>query len=134
MQKWKLIAASLAAVAAISLLAFQFFGRWTDRAPTYDWECAKCQHRFRHSVPNAASDLPVIECPKCKAPSAERLMHYQCRNCWTKYDLRGAKATLANIVCPGCRSRAARDLDHPIPGDDEPVEGGKPFPGNNAGK
>src|SRR5262245_59486119 len=120
MQKWRLIAASFAAIAAVSLLAFQFFPRRTDRAPTYDWECAKCESRFRQPVRDAASELPVIDCPKCKARSAERLMHYQCRNCWTKYDLRGTKANLANIICPSCRSRAARDLDHPIPGDDEP--------------
>ena len=71
----------------------------------------------------------AIVCPKCKGKTAERIMHYQCRKCWTKYDLRGSKATLANIICPACGSRAARDLDHLIPGDDEPVEGGKPFPG-----
>ena len=56
-------------------------------------------------------------------------MHFQCRKCWKKYDLRGSQATLANIICPACSSRAARDLDHLIPGDDEPVEGGKPYPG-----
>ncbi len=78
---------------------------------------------------NAPADVPVILCPKCKAESAERIMHYQCRKCWKKFDLRGAQATLANLVCPTCSSRAARDLDHLIPGDDEPVEGGQPYPG-----
>ena len=78
---------------------------------------------------NAAADRAVMECPKCKVTAAERIMHYQCRKCWTKYDLRGSKATLANIICPACGSRAARDLDHLIPGDDEPVEGGQPYPG-----
>jgi hypothetical protein len=38
------------------------------------------------------------------------------------------QAALANIVCPACAGRAARDLDNPIPGDDEPVEGGLPKP------
>ena len=56
-------------------------------------------------------------------------MHYQCRKCWKKYDLRGSQATLANMICSACQSRAARDLDNPIPGDDEPVEGGIPNPG-----
>jgi rRNA maturation endonuclease Nob1 len=55
-------------------------------------------------------------------------MRYQCRNCWTKYELRGSKASLQNMICHSCGSRAARDLDHPIPGDDEPIDGGKPNP------
>jgi DNA-directed RNA polymerase subunit RPC12/RpoP len=64
----------------------------------------------------------VTQCPKCKAQTAERVMHYQCRKCWHQYNLRGSQATLANIICPACGSRAARDLDHPIPGDDQPVQ------------
>jgi putative FmdB family regulatory protein len=129
MQKFKLIAAIAVAVTAVTVLLFRILPGSAGRAPTYDWQCAQCQHRFRHTVRDAASDRPVMNCPKCKAAAAERIMHYQCRKCWRKYDLRGSQATLANMVCPGCGSRAARDLDHPIPGDDEPVEGGQPYPG-----
>jgi hypothetical protein len=46
-------------------------------------------------VQNAAADLPIITCLKCKAKTAEREMHFQCRKCWNKYNLRGAQATLA---------------------------------------
>ena len=124
----KLLAAALLAVAAVVILGRQFRPNPANRTPTYDWQCAKCQHQFRRPVRDAASDRPIIECPKCKAPAAERIMHFQCRKCWQKYDRRGAQARLENIICPACGSRAARDLDHPIPGDDEPVEGGEPFP------
>jgi putative FmdB family regulatory protein len=129
MPKLKLVVVALGAAAAVILLIYRILPGSADRTPTYDWQCAQCQHQFRHPVRDAAADRPVIECPKCKATAAERLMHYQCRKCWRKYDLRGAQATLANVVCPACGSRAARDLDHPIPGDDEPVEGGQPYPG-----
>jgi putative FmdB family regulatory protein len=128
MQKWKAIGALVFAIGAVSILIYQLVPGRGDRPPVYEWSCSKCGHQFRQAVRLAAEDLPVIDCPKCKTASAERLMHYQCRNCWTKYDLRGSKATLANIVCPSCRSRAARNIDHPIPGDDEPIEGGKPNP------
>ena len=114
---------------AVSWLAYRYLPARFNRAPTYDWQCSQCQYRFRQSVQNAAADLAIIACPKCKAKTAERNMHFQCRKCWHKYDLRGAQATLSNLVCPRCGSRAARDLDHPIPGDDEPVEGGQPYPG-----
>ena len=73
--------------------------------------------------------MPIIHCPKCKTKAAEREMHFQCRKCWNRYDLRGSQAILSNLICPRCGSRAARNLDHPIPGDDEPVEGGQPYPG-----
>jgi DNA-directed RNA polymerase subunit RPC12/RpoP len=118
---WALIVAAAGGI-------FWIFGRSSDRVPSYDWECAKCHYHFRKAIRDAASDLPVIDCPKCHAPAAERVMHYQCRKCWKKYDLRGNQAVLANIVCPACASRAVRDLDNPIPGDDEPVEGGLPKP------
>ena len=98
-------------------------------APTYDYQCTNCGYTFRYTVHNTAEDRPIIECPKCKAMAAERMMHFQCRKCWTKFNLPGPKATLANLVCPNCGSRAVRDLDNPIPGDDTPVEGGKPYPG-----
>lgn len=128
MQKWRLLAAALAATVAAGVLVYRLLPRSADRIPTYEWQCAGCQHRFRQSVPDAAADRPVIACPKCKGVLAERIMHYQCRKCWAKYDLRGSQATLANMVCPACGSRAARNLDQPIPGDDEPVEGGQPRP------
>jgi len=129
MRKWRLLAALVVAAAALALLVSRLLPGSAGRVPTYDWECARCQYHLRHRVANAAADLPVITCPKCKTKSAERVMHFQCRKCWKKYDLRGSQATLANIICPACSSRAARDLDHLIPGDDEPVEGGKPYPG-----
>jgi len=129
MQKSKLLAAAVLAAVAVTVLLCQFLPSSADRTPTYDWQCAQCQYQFRRPVRDAAADRPVIECPKCQATAAERLTHYQCRKCWNKYDLRGSQATLANIVCPACGSRAARNLDHLIPGDNEPVEGGKPYPG-----
>jgi putative FmdB family regulatory protein len=128
MHKWKLPIAFVVAAVAVAILAISILPSLTSRTPTYDWQCAQCQHRFRLAVPDAAADVPVVTCPQCNAQAAERLMHFQCRNCWNKYDLRGSQASLANIVCPECGSRAARDLDHPIPGDDEPVEGGQPYP------
>lgn len=129
MKSLKLLAVSVLAVAAVAFLVYQLRPGSAYRAPTYDWQCSKCQYQFRFTVRDAASDRPVIDCLKCKALAAERIMHYQCRKCWHKYDLRGTQAKLANIVCPSCGSRAARDLDHLIPGDNEPVEGGKPYPG-----
>ena len=129
MKNLKLPAVAVLAAAAVAVLVYQLLPGSAARTPTYDWQCAKCQYQFRLPVRNAAADRPVIECPKCQAAAAERIMHYQCRKCWKKYDLRGSKASLANIICPACGSRAARDLDHLIPGDDEPVEGGQPYPG-----
>lgn len=128
MRKWKFLASLLLAAAALAFLGYRILPELKRKAPTYDWECNQCHYRFRHTVASVAADLPQIDCPKCKAATAERIMHYQCRKCWKKYDLRGSKATLANIICPGCGSQAARDLDHPIPGDDEPIDGGLPFP------
>jgi putative FmdB family regulatory protein len=127
MKTLKLLAATVLAVGAAVVLVRQLWPNPADRAPTYDWQCAKCQYHFRLPVRDAAADRPVIECPKCKTATAERVMHFQCRKCWGKYDRRGTQAKLENIVCPACGSRAARDLDHPIPGDDEPVEGGQPY-------
>lgn len=129
MKNLKLLAVAVLAAGAVAVLVYRLLPGSTARTPTYDWQCAKCQYQFRLAVRNAAADRAVMECPKCKATAAERIMHYQCRKCWKKYDLRGSKATLANIICPACGSRAARDLDHLIPGDDEPVEGGQPYPG-----
>ena len=129
MQKLKLLAGAVFAAAAVALLVYQIRPGSANRAPTFDWQCSQCQHQFRLPVRTAAADLPIMECPKCKAPAAERIMHFQCRNCWKKYDLRGANTTRGHIVCPACGSGSARDLDNPIPGDDTPVDGGKPFPG-----
>jgi putative FmdB family regulatory protein len=129
MERTKFAMAFVLVAAAIGLLVYRLLPGPGGETPVYDWECAKCQTRFREGVVNAAADVPVIDCPKCKTKSAERVMHFQCRQCWKKYDRRGSQATLAQIVCPACGSRAARDLDHPIPGDDEPVEGGQPYPG-----
>ena len=129
MQKLKLLAGAVFAIAAVAFLVYQIRPGSANRAPTFDWQCSKCQHQFRLPVRTAAADLPVMECPKCKALAAERIMHFQCRNCWKKYDLRGANTTRGRIVCPACGSGSARDLDNPIPGDDTPVDGGKPFPG-----
>jgi len=129
MRRLKMVSVAIAAAAAVASLVYQLLPGLGSRAPTYDWKCSKCQYQFRLPVRDATADRSVIECPKCKALAAERIMHYQCRSCWSKYDLLGTNAILAKIVCPTCGSLAARDLDHPIPGDDEPVEGGKPYPG-----
>src|ERR1700722_5330743 len=130
MKKLKLIVAAVLAATAVAVLAFEFRQGPQDQSRSYDYQCTHCQYQFRRLVKNGMDDPAVMECPKCKEMAAEKIMHYQCRKCWTKYDLRGAQAKLANIVCPACGSRAARNLDHPTPGDNEPVEGGKPFPGN----
>jgi predicted nucleic acid-binding Zn ribbon protein len=129
MQKLKLLGGAVLAVAAVALLVYQIGPSSANRVPTFDWQCAKCQYQFRLPVRTAAADLPVMECPKCKALAAERIIHFQCRNCWKKYDLRGANATRGHIICPACGSGSARDLHNPIPGDDTPAEGGKPYPG-----
>ena len=128
MQQLKLLGGGVLAAAALALLVYQMWPNSANRAPTFDWQCSKCGYQFRLSVRDAASDLPVIQCPKCKALAAERVMHFQCRNCWKKYDLRGSNTTRGHIVCPACGSPSARDLDNPIPGDDTPVDGGKPYP------
>ena len=129
MRTLKLIAVMVLAIAAVAFLVYQIRPGSANRTLTFDWQCTKCQHQFRLPVRDAASDRPVIECPKCKALAAERILHLQCRNCWKKNDLRGANTTRGHIVCPACGSGSARDLDNPIPGDDTPVDGGKPFPG-----
>ena len=129
MRKWKLFGSLALTATAVSFLVFRVLPMLSPHAPTYDWQCARCQYHFRQPVENAAADLAVIVCPKCKEKAAEREMHFQCRRCWKHYNLRGSQATLAHIVCPGCGSRAARDLDHSIPGDDQPIEGGQPYPG-----
>ena len=129
MKSLKLLAVAVFAAGAVALLVYQLGLGSAYRAPTYDWQCSKCQYQFRLPVRNAAADLPIIACPKCRATAAERIMHFQCRKCWHKYDLRGSNATRGHIACPDCSSGSARDLDHLIPGDDDPVEGGKPYPG-----
>jgi putative FmdB family regulatory protein len=128
MQKLKLLAGAVLAVAAVAFLVYQIRPGSANRVPTYDWQCTKCQHLFRLPVRDAASDRPVIECPKCKALAAERILHLQCRNCWKKYDLRGANTTRGHVQCPACGSGSARDLQNPMPGDDTPADGGKPYP------
>ena len=130
MPRLKLLAGTVLAVAAVVFLVYQIRPGTASRAPTFDWQCTKCQYQFRWPVRDAASDRPVIECPKCKALAAERILHLQCRYCWKKYDLRGANTTRDHIRCPACGSSSARDLDNPMPGDDTPTEGGKPYPGN----
>jgi putative FmdB family regulatory protein len=130
MQRWKLIGAVFLAVAAVGVLVYRVLPGREGGVPTYEWQCARCQHRFRHAIRDAASDLPVMACPACGAEAAGRIVRYQCRKCWAKYQRVGVQATLANVVCPECGSRAARDLDNPIPGDSEPVDGGAPFPGD----
>jgi len=129
MQKLKLLGGSVLAIAAVAFLVYQIRPSSVNRVPTFDWQCTKCQYQFRLPVRDAAFDLPVIACPKCKALAAERILHLQCRNCWKEYDLRGANTTRGHIICPACGSGSARDLDNLIPGDDTPVEGGKPYPG-----
>src|SRR5262245_24225128 len=95
MQRLKLFPVAVLTAVAVGVLVYQLLPGATNRTPTYDWQCAQCQYRFRSAVRDAAADRPVIDCPKCKALSAERLMHFQCRKCWGKYDLRGTQATLA---------------------------------------
>ena len=129
MQRLKLVAGLALAGAALALLTYRILPGSANRTPTFDWQCTKCQYQFRLPVRDAASDRPVIECPKCKTLAAERILHLQCRNCWHKYDLRGSNTTRGHITCPACGSRSARDLDNPMPGDDTPAEGGKPYPG-----
>ena len=129
MQKLKLVAGAALAVAAVTFLVYQFRPNPANQVPTFDWQCSKCGYQFRLPVRDAASDRPVIECPKCKALAAERIMHFQCRKCWRKYELRGSGTTRGHIICPACGSGSARDLDNPMPGDDTPAEGGKPYPG-----
>ena len=107
------------------------YGGGSEKPPVYEWQCSQCQYLFHHDVADAASDRPVIECPKCKEVSAERIMHFQCRMCWKKFDLSGWQATRIGIVCPDCGNRIVRDLDNPIPGDDRPLEGGQPNPENS---
>lgn len=129
MQKLKMLAGAVLVIGAIALLVHQLRPSAANRDSTFAWQCAKCQYQFRSPVRTAVEDKPVIQCPKCKALAAERIMHFQCRNCWHKYDLRGTNTTRNNIVCPACGRRSARDLENPIPGDDTPVDGGKPYPG-----
>jgi DNA-directed RNA polymerase subunit RPC12/RpoP len=129
MKKLKLVAVAVAAATAVAVLVYELPPGAADPSRTYDYQCAHCQYQFRRFVKDGTEDPAVMECPKCKEMAAEKIMHYQCRKCWAKYELRGARASLANMVCPACGSRAARNLDHLIPGDNEPVEGGKPFPG-----
>ena len=129
MQKLKLLAGAVLAVAALALLVHQLRPSPANRTPSFEWQCSKCQYEFRLPVRTAAEDKPVIQCPKCKALAAERIMHFQCRNCWHKYDLRGSNTGRGSIKCPGCGGGSARDLDNPVPGDDTPVDGGKPYPG-----
>jgi putative FmdB family regulatory protein len=121
------------AVAVIIIGAYWFLYGGSEKPPVYEWQCSQCQHLFYHDVIDAASDRPVIECPKCKTVSAERIMHFQCRMCWKKFDLPGRQATRwsTSIACPDCGSRMVRDLDNPVPGDDRPVEGGQPNPENS---
>jgi DNA-directed RNA polymerase subunit RPC12/RpoP len=129
-KKLKLAAAAILAAAGVAALVYELRQGPQDQSRTYDYQCTNCQYRFRRHVKSGIEDMAVIECPKCKQIAAEKIMHYQCRKCWTKYDLRASHASLANVVCPACGSRAARNLDHLIPGDNEPAEGGKPYPGD----
>jgi putative FmdB family regulatory protein len=129
-KKLKLAGAAILAAVATAGLVYELRQGPQDQSRTYDYRCNNCQYQFRRQIKNGIDDAPLIECPKCKQVKAEKIMRYQCRKCWTKYDLRATEASLANVVCPACGSRAARNLDHLIPGDNEPVEGGKPYPGD----
>lgn len=99
-----------------------------DKPPVYEWLCSECQYKFEQPVVNAAADRPVIQCPKCNKLTAQRIMHFQCRMCWEKFDLPGWQATRFSLACPACGSTIVRDLDNPVPGDDKPAQGGKPNP------
>jgi putative FmdB family regulatory protein len=121
----------LVVVAVIAIATYWLFFGHRKKTPVYEWQCSKCQHLFKRPVANAAADRPVIECPECGAFSAERIMHFQCRMCWEKFDLPGWKATRFYLACPACGSTIVRDLDNPIPGDDKPAQGGKPNPEND---
>jgi len=58
MQKLKLLAGAVLAVAAVAFLVYQIRPGSANRVPTYDWQCTKCQHLFRLPVRDAASDRP----------------------------------------------------------------------------
>jgi len=122
---WALIAVI---VGSTAFLIYWFAGGVVDKAPTYDWVCTECGYSFRQAIRDASEDRPVIECPECGTLTAERMMHLQCRKCWEKFDLSSSQAAELGFVCQNCGSNAIRDLDNPIPGDDGPVEGGKPSP------
>ncbi|MHC4364205.1 MAG: FmdB family zinc ribbon protein [Planctomycetota bacterium] len=116
-------------VAASIYIIYWFTGTSKGRAPVYDYRCAKCEHSFTRRIRDVGDDVPIVECPKCAELTAERVTHFQCRKCWEKFDMRGSETTqLANLVCPHCGNTALRNLDHPIPGDDQPVEGALPRP------
>jgi putative FmdB family regulatory protein len=40
--------------------------------PTYEYQCAKCKHRFERF--QSISDSPVKTCPKCKRRKVKRLI------------------------------------------------------------
>jgi len=40
--------------------------------PTYEYECAKCKHRFEKF--QSINDAPVKTCPKCKGRKVKRLI------------------------------------------------------------
>ena len=123
----KLTLAIILVVAGAAGVYFLLFGG-KNPPPVYEWQCSECQHLFQKEVASAAQDRPVIECPECGALSAERIMHFQCRMCWEKFNLSGWQATRFYMECPACGSTIVRDLDNPIPGDDKPAPGGKPNP------
>ena len=119
------------AVAVVIIGAYWFLYGRSEKPPVYEWQCSECQYLFEKPIVTAAEDKPVIECPKCKTVSAARIMHFQCRMCWEKFDLLGWEVTRWSLACPDCGGRAVRDLDNPVPGDDLPVEGGQPNPENS---
>ena len=131
MKNLKLLAAAALAAGAVAAMVYYLVTLGpTVKGLNCDYQCTKCGNKFSVIVYDAASVKNLIKCPKCGELAAERVIHFQCRKCWRKFDMPASKATIANIICPYCDSRAVRDLDNPIPGDNEPVEGGKPYPGN----
>jgi putative FmdB family regulatory protein len=134
MKKMKLVAAAVLAAVAVAIFVYELRPASGNPSRTYDYQCTHCQYQFRSLVKSGAEDLPFIECPKCKQIAAEKIMHYQCRKCWTKYDLRGSKATVANIVCPACGSRAHAILTIPYLGITSRLKAENHFRGINVWK
>ncbi len=97
---------ALAAIAAFGVVYLYSSGRFAtgNRWGTYDWHCTSCGYNFHAPIPADGSGQFVMDCPSCGKHTAERIVHFTCRNCGAHFDLEGLQLRTFPVHCPKCNS------------------------------